>query len=289
MHDITILILNYNTSSLIKNLLESLDIFFLKKTILDVHITVIDNNSTDTSVEDLRSTYPDLDLIKNPENIGFGAGNNSGLRTAKSRYILLLNSDTEITTESHLEKLFEYAEKNENVAVITPQVLLDSGELDLACHRGEPTPWASLSYFLGLEKLFPKVLLFSGYHQLYKNLREIHDVDACSGAAFFVRTSAIKKVGYFDEEFFMYGEDLDLCRQFRDAGYRIVYDPSATVIHHKYQSGLKNANQKLAKKTSAYFYSTMVQYYDKYYRKHYPSVVRSALQLFIQMKMKGIV
>jgi len=89
MHDITILILNYNTSSLIKNLLESLDIFFLKKTILDVHITVIDNNSTDTSVEDLRSTYPDLDLIKNPENIGFGAGNNSGLRTAKSRYILL--------------------------------------------------------------------------------------------------------------------------------------------------------------------------------------------------------
>lgn len=169
------------------------------------------------------------------------------------------------------------------------RVLLDSGKMDLACHRGEPTPWASLTYFIGLEKIFPKIPFFSGYHQLYKDLDETHDIDACSGAALFIRMSAVEKIGYFDEDFFMYGEDLDWCRRFRSGGYQIMYDPSSVVIHHKYQSGLKNTNQKLAKKTSAYFYSTMIQYYDKYYKKQYPSVVRSFLQLFIHMKMKGIV
>jgi len=124
---------------------------------------------------------------------------------------------------------------NPNVAVTTPKVLLASGKLDPASHRGEPTPWASLSYFSGLAKAFPKSKLFAQYHQTYQSLDQVHPIDACSGAAMMVRTAAMEKVGYLDERFFMYAEDLDWCKRFRDHGYQVIYIPEATVVHHKYK------------------------------------------------------
>ena len=116
----------------------------------------------------------------------------------------------------------------------------------------------------------------------------IHEVDACSGAAMIVRTSAMEKVGLLDEQFFMYAEDLDWCKRFRDAGYTVIYHPQVKVIHHKYKSGIKSASQDIARKTHGHFYETMLQYYDKHYQSRYPSFVRGVIKSFVTYK-KGAV
>jgi GT2 family glycosyltransferase len=116
-----------------------------------------------------------------------------------------------------------------------------------------------------LSRLFPRSRCLAAYHQGWKDLNEIHDIDACSGAALLVRTACLSKVGYLDERFFMYGEDLDWCRRFREAGYRVVYYPNMVLIHHKYQSGLAGHQQQLRSTTRYYFYDSMLAYYEKYY------------------------
>ena len=102
-----------------------------------------------------------------------------------------------------------------------------------------------------------------------------------------VRNSAIKKVGMLDEQFFMYAEDLDWCKRFRDAGYKIVFYPGVKVIHHKYKSGIKSSNKKTASVTQKFFYDTMLQYYDKHYGDKYPKFVRNLLRYFIFIKKDG--
>jgi len=141
-----------------------------------------------------------------------------------------------------------------------------------------------LTYFAKLEKLFPKIKLFAHYHQTYKDLNTIHQIDACSGAAMMVRNSAIKKVGLLDEMFFMYAEDLDWCKRFRDVGYQVIFYPKVKIIHHKYKSGIKSSNRKTSLMTRRYFYKTMLQYYDKYYQNKYPKFIRKILEYFILIK-----
>lgn len=285
--DLTIIILNYNGRFWLKQTLETLKKAYLQETKLQVKVIVVDNNSSDDSVKMLRQSFRWAELIVLEENIGFAGGNNAALATVTSAYVMLLNSDTEITEQSNFDQLIEVMEETADIAVITPKVVLSDGELDPACHRGEPTLWASLSYFLGLETLFPNSKLFSEYHQYYKDLNTIHEIDACSGAAMVVRMSAVKQVGYLDDQFFMYGEDLDWCKRFRDAGYRILYYPLVTVLHHKYKSGIQSQKGNLSSKTKHHFYDTMLQYFDKHYADKYPKWVRTTIKKLIQLK-KGV-
>lgn len=286
--DLTIIIVNFNSEYWLSKTLHSLSEQYLEHTKLKVETIVVDNGSSDNSLEVLQAEFPWVQVIPLAENVGFAAANNVALRQISSTFVMLVNSDVEFFAASNLDTLVTFAQKHPQVAAITPRVEFTTGEIDPACHRGEPTPWASFTYFAKLEKLFPHNPHTSQYHQGWKDLQTIHTVDACSGAALLVRTTVIDEIGLLDERFFMYAEDLDWCKRMRDAGYLVVYHPGVRVYHHKYKSGLKTASQKIAKQTKRHFYDTMLQYYDKHYRQSYPQLVRSVLKVFVVIK-KGAV
>jgi GT2 family glycosyltransferase len=287
--DLSIIILNYNGQFWLKKLLPNLKKKYLDKSKYKVETIVVDNSSTDDSVKILRKNFKWVKVIESGRNGGFAYGNNVAIKDNKARFVMLLNSDTDFLNheESNLDHTIDYMLDHKNVAVITPRVELSDGSLDQACHRGEPTLWASFTYIFGLEKIFPKSKLFGKYHQGYKNLKEIHEIDACSGAAMIVRTSAIKKVGLLDDSFFMYAEDLDWCKRFRDANYRVVFYPGVKIVHHKYKSGIKSSNKKTATIIGRHFYKTMLQYYDKHYSHKYPKFFRSIVKYFVLIKTDG--
>ena len=286
-YDLEIIILSFNTQFWLKKTLQTLKEYYLDSSKYSILVTVVDNNSSDESVEMVKEEFSWVNLIESPSNDGFAAGNNQALSQTEARYVMLLNSDVESTEKSNFDTLITYMDTKPEIGVVTPAIVLPTGKIDPACHRGEPTLWASATYFAGLEKLFPTNRFFAQYHQWFKPLNTIHEIDACSGAAMIVRSSAMKTVGLLDERFFMYAEDLDWCKRFRDAGYLIVFNPDVTVIHHKYKSGMSSSSKKIAQKTSAHFYDTMLQYYDKHYAEEYPRFVRSLLQILITLR-KGV-
>lgn len=288
MTDLEIIILTYNSSFWLKKTLTSLHDHFLSATKYKVTVTVVDNASSDDTVSVVKRSFRWVKLIEMPDNLGYAAGNNVALAQSSARYVMLLNSDVELIEQSSFDVLLAYLDTHSQVAVITPKILLSSGEIDWACHRGEPTPWASLAYFSGLSKIFSHSSLFSKYHQTHLNLNQVHPIDACSGAAMIVRATAIKEVGLLDERFFMYAEDLDWCKRFREAGWQIIFHPQVTVTHHKYKSGLQSDTQALRRKTSEYFYDTMLSYYDKHYASKYPNWVRKLVELGIFIKKGGL-
>ncbi len=205
--DLSIVVVNYNGSFWLKKVLTSLAEIYLPQTKYHIQVLVVDNGST----EDPRPTLaefkkmPWLKTIFTGENLGFAAGNNVALREclAESHFVMLLNSDIEfLPQESNLDKLILYLKKHSDVGVITPRVVLSNGQLDAACHRGEPTPWAALTYFSGLAKIFPRWKIFAQYHQTYQDFSQINEVGAVSGAAMMIPAAAIAEVGLLDERFF---------------------------------------------------------------------------------------
>ncbi|MFH1958813.1 MAG: glycosyltransferase family 2 protein [Patescibacteria group bacterium] len=285
--DLTLIILNYNTQFWLKKTLETLKEFYLDNTKYNIKIIVVDNGSVDDSVKMVKKNIKWAELIEAGENLGFAGGNNLALEKVKSKYAMLLNSDLEFKPESNLDILIEYMDKHPEVGIITPKIEFINGEIDPACHRGEPTLWASFTYFTKLERLFPKSQFFGQYHQYYKDLTSHHIIDACSGATLVVRKSAMDKVGLLDDRFFMYGEDLDWCRRFRDKGYQVIYHPEVKIIHHKYKSGIKSSSKKIAQTTNKYFYDTMLAYYDKHYVDKYPKFIRTLIKYYINIKKGG--
>lgn len=283
--DLSIIILNYNTSDWLENVLSSIEAFPIKKNELEV--IVVDNASSDNSVQVVREQFPQVKLVQSTDNGGFAKGNNQGIKVATSRFVMLLNSDAEFTAKTDLDACIRYLDEHEGVGVLTPKLILPDGSIDLASHRGEPTPWAAFSYFSGLEKLIPNSTLFGQYHQTWQDFNTVHEIEACSGAAMIVRSSAIAEVGLLDENFFMYAEDLDWCKRFRDQGYTVIFFPKCEIIHHKYKSGqnkkpevvnpenflnIPGFSRKPKQKNIArfHFYETMKQYYTKHYQKNSP-------------------
>jgi len=277
---LSIIILNYNTKKLLIQTLKSIS------PKLSHEIIVVDNASTDGSTQAVTNQFPDVILIKSTKNLGFAAGNNLGLKKAKGQYLLLLNSDTQVVGDA-LEKAVNYLDENLQVGLLTPKLLLPDGAIDLSCHRGFPTPVNSLLYFSRLSSRFPNSRLLSGYHQTYQNFDQIHPIDVISGAAMFIRRQVIDQIGFLDERFFMYAEDIDFCLRAHQAGWQTMYFPEAVIIHHKGASGSKHANLLLRTSTRAHFYNTMKQYFSKHYR--YPPPIRFLINTSIDLvhKLRG--
>lgn len=288
MKTLEIIIVSYNSLRWLKKTLDSLDRFYLPHSKYNIIITVVDNASTDDTINFLENEYRKINLIKSEKNLGFSAGNNLALKKSNADYIMLLNSDMEFTEKSkNIDKLIEYLESNRNIAMITPKLLLSNSKLDMACHRGEPGLIDAFFYFAGFEKLFPKVKFFTKYHMLYKDFSTIHEVDAMTGACMVMKNETLKKIGYFDERFFMYSEDMDLCRRFRDKGYGIIFYPEIEIIHHKYKSGLSSSDENTKKKISNHFYNSFLLYYDKHYNnKWYYKITKPLISAFIYFKTK---
>lgn len=281
MIKLSIIVLSYNTKDLVIRCLQSVEAAV--KGLESVEIIVVDNGSTDNSVESIKVEDEKIQIIENGKNLGFARGNNLGLKRATGKFILLLNSDTLLEKDT-IYKMLKFMEENPQIGVATCRVEFPDGSLDPACHRGFPTPWASLSYFLGLEKLFPKSYLFGQYHLGYLPIDKPHEIDSPSGAFYFLRREVIEKVGFLDEDYFMYGEDLDWSYRIKQAGFKIFYYPGAKITHFKKQSGRASEDNKIRKETKEYFYETMKIFYRKHYLKKYPSLLNFLMILGINIK-----
>ena len=269
---LSVIILNYNTAGLLKTCLSAVleSNGFEGK---ELEIVVVDNNSSDNSVEMVRKEYPDIKLIRNKKNLGFSAGNNIGIKNSSGKFLTLLNSDTLVEPDS-LISVLKAMENDRSIGAATCLLQMADGKIDPASHRGFPTPWNSLSYFLGFEKLFPNSRFFGGYHQGWKNLKVPHEVDCISAAFMMVSGEVIDKVGLLDERFFMYGEDIDWCLRIKEAGFKIFFYPGVKTLHLKRQSGRENKTDQMVKKNSRrQFIETMAQFYSKHYLSKYPDFV----------------
>jgi O-antigen biosynthesis protein len=230
--DISIVIVNYNTKDFLNKCLISIQ---NATNDLKVETIVFDNNSSDGSVEYLKPRFLDVQFIPNDENIGFGKANNEAIKLTKGKYILILNPDT-ILQEDTLQTMYDFMEKNPETGIAGCKLLNPDGTFQPACRRGFPTPWASFSRLFGLQKMFPKSKLFSGYNMTYLSVDETYNVDAISGAFMFCRRDILEKTGCFDPDYFMYGEDIDLCYRTKQLGWDITYVHTTSIIHFKGES-----------------------------------------------------
>ncbi|MBR3654608.1 MAG: glycosyltransferase family 2 protein [Elusimicrobia bacterium] len=280
-----IIIVNYNSSFWLKKTLDSIYKYYIPYSKHSIIVTVVDNASSDSSIEMLEKDYTQINLIKSEKNVGFSAGNNIALKKSNADYIMLLNSDTELTEKSkNLDTLIDIIEEDDSIGMITPKLVLSNGQMDKACHRGEPSILDCFLYYAGFEKLFPKTKFFTHYHLLHKDLNTIHQVEAITGACMITKLKYFKDVDFFDERFFMYSEDMDLCRKYREKGYKILFNPTVEIIHHKYKSGLKSKNKKVSKNIKRHFYNSFLLYYDKWYNnKFYYKILRPFFVLAVKI------
>jgi GT2 family glycosyltransferase len=264
--DLSIIIVSYNTKDLLQDCLNSIFNSDLKPYVFEV--IVYDNASTDGSVSLIKSKFPMVQIILGDKNVGFAAGNNQAIVKSSGKYLLLLNSDTILKPDT-LKKMLEFMEKNKDIGVSTCKLILANGFLDPACHRGFPTPWAAITYLLKLEKLFPKSEIFGQYHMGFKGFDSVHEIDSPSGAFYLIRRKVIEDVGLLDEDYFMYGEDLDWSYRIKQKGYKIIFNPSAQCLHLKKQSGRNNTDHKKKIQSDIYFHQNNWLFYRKHFNQKY--------------------
>lgn len=280
MKKITISIVNYNAGDYLLDCLRSLNNV---KNEIDFDVYIVDNNSTDGSIEKAKEKFPEFNYILNNKNLGFGKAHNIVLKKVKSLYVLTLNPDTEIP-EGTLRFMTEFMDNNPDVGISSAKVEKTDGSLDIASHRGFPTPLASFLYFfLKNDKL---------YHLTDRNMSKTHEVDSVVGAFMLIRKSVLDKAGYFDEDYFLYGEDLDLCYRVKEAGFKVMYVPEVKIKHIKgVSSGIKEHSQERSSASlptrslaTNYFYKTMILFYKKHYSKKYPFFINWVVYLGINLK-----
>lgn len=276
MIDVSIIIVNYNTKELTLQCIHSI---FASKSQYTYEIILIDNASTDKTVDAVQSLFPQVFCIENSENVGFSKANNQGIRIAKGRYILLLNSDT-IVQEDTLETMIQFMDKHEKVGASGCKVVLPDGSLDKACRRGFPTPSASFYYFSGLAKKYPHSAKFNQYHLGHLDEDDDYPVDCLVGAFMLVRRETIDQVGLLDEDFFMYGEDIDWCYRIKEAGWINYYYPKTKIIHYKGASSRKKPYKIIYE-----FHRAMYLFHRKHFSRKYPVFTNFVVYLGITTKL----
>lgn len=256
--DISIIILNYNTRDLLRDCLRSV---LTSQMSGGYEVIVVDNRSTDQSAEMVEREFPGVMLIRSPRNGGFSHGNNQGLRLAAGRYVMLLNPDTVLPPDA-LPVLVSFMDQTPEAGVCGPRLVRADGTLDLACRRSFPTPEVSLYRLLGLSKLFPKSPRFARYNLTFLDEHKSAEVDAVVGACMIVRAEAISQAGLLDEQFFMYGEDLDWAYRIKQLGWKVFYNPAVTVLHYKRES-----SRQRPVKTIVEFYRAMLVFHRKHFAR----------------------
>ncbi len=266
--DLSIIIITYKERELLRKCLESV---FASKTDFQFEVIVTDSDSQDGSVEMVREKFPQAKVLDNRKNLGFSKGNNVAIRQAQGRLVLLLNADTTIHPDA-LDLSIKYMDSHPAVGALGAKVLLPNGELDKAARRKFPNPWNSFLRLFGFRKL-------SDYNISAPIDQEL-EVDAIMGAYFLVRRSVIDQVGMLDEEFFMYGEDLDWCWRIKQAGHKIVYYPSAQITHYKY-----GASKNIPFRTIKWAHTAMKIFYRKHYAPAHSELFNQLIYLGIDLRM----
>ncbi len=222
--DLSIIIVNWNTRDLLAQCLESLNVKTLER--WNVETFVVDNASTDGSPAMVRARFPWVTLIENAENVGFARANNQALRQAAGKYVVLLNSDTEVQPGA-LQTLVEFMEAHPEAGACGPRLLNGDGSLQPSCHP-LLTPGREFWRLLFLDKLWPRAT----YSQHHWDLQTPRPVEVIKGACLLLRRAALDQVGLLDEQYFMYTEEMDLCARLLQAGWRNYWVPQAEVVHY---------------------------------------------------------
>ncbi len=233
---VSIVIVNYKVPHEICQLLRSLRQAELYDS---TEIIIVDNASQDDSRTTITTAFPEVSWIALKNNIGFGKACNVASQNSKGKYLLFINPDT-LVSQNTLQVSVDFLEKHPEVGIMGPKVIKPDGTFQPHCRRSFPTPFNIFSHMTGLSKMFPKSELFGKYNLTYVNPDASMEVDAVSGSYMFMRLSLFKTIGGFDETFFMYGEDLDLCVRCQEKGYKVWYHPDTQIIHFKGKSCTKN-------------------------------------------------
>lgn len=258
--DISVIIVNYKVKEYIANLLNSIK---KAKGNLNLEIFVVDNASGDGSIPYLRDRFPTVSYIENQENVGFGKANNQAIKMAKGEFTLIINPDT-LVGEDTLQILVNHMHLNPGCGAAGCKILNPDGSFAPESRRSVPTIWSAACKVFGLNALFPKSKLFARYYLSWLDENTASKVPVLSGSFMFWRTSVLKDLEGFDERFFMYAEDIDLCYRIEQTGTYIEYLPETSIIHYKGES-TKRGDLKYIR----LFNKALYQFFDKHYSSRY--------------------
>jgi len=257
-YKISVIIVNYNVEFFLEQCLYS-----VQKALKNVsgEVFVVDNHSKDGSVQMVRDKFPTYTLIANEDNRGFSKANNQAIAKARGEYILLLNPDT-VIEEDTLEQVVHFMDTHADAGGLGVKMVDGKGNFLPESKRGLPTPAVAFYKIFGLSKLFPKSKRFGRYHLGYLDESEINEIDILSGAFMLMRHKVLDKIGWLDETFFMYGEDIDLSYRITRAGYKNYYYPHTNIIHYKGESTKKSSINYIF-----VFYRAMIIFARKHFAK----------------------
>ncbi|MEO6176625.1 MAG: glycosyltransferase family 2 protein [Flavobacterium circumlabens] len=254
---LSVIILNYNVRYFLEQCVLSVQEAI---STIDAEIIVIDNNSSDDSCLMMQERFPDVKLIQNKKNFGFPKGNNIGVKEAQGKYICILNPDT-VVAEDTFSKILAFAEKQTNLGIIGCKLIDGTGEFLPESKRGIPTPWVAFTKIFGLYKVFPKWKLFNQYYAQHISENETGKVAILVGAFMLMERNLYLELDGFDEDCFMYADDIDLSYRALLKGKHNYYFPETTVLHYKGESTVKD--EKYMKR----FQEAMTFFYQKHFRK----------------------
>lgn len=272
--DLSIVIVNYNVKYFLEQCLHSVN-----KAIKDIEseVFVVDNNSVDGSCKHIREKFPWVKIIENKDNVGFSKANNQAIRLSSGKYILLLNPDT-VVEEDTFSKCIQFMDKHPDGGGLGVKMIDGRGHFLPESKRSLPTPIVAFYKIFGFSSLFPKSKRFAKYHLGYLDKEKIHEVEVLSGAYMFLRKETIDKSGMLDEDYFMYGEDIDLSYRICKSGYKNYYFPKTTIIHYKGESTKKGSLNYVI-----VFYNAMIIFAKKHFSsknaRYYSFVINLAIYL----------
>ncbi|MFQ3610289.1 MAG: glycosyltransferase family 2 protein [Fimbriimonadales bacterium] len=271
---LTVQIVNWNAREHLRQALRS---------ILDTppqvpyEIIVLDNASHDGSVQMIEKEFPEVRLLVSEENLGFSRGHNLIAQGAQGDYLFLLNPDT-IVLPGALDLMVEYAERHPDVGIIGPKILNPDGSLQYSCRRF-PNPTAALFRNTPLGKLFPNNRYTRDYLMTDWDHNSEREVDWVSGAALFIRRALYEQLGGFDEQFFMYCEDTDLCYRSWQVGWKVVYYPEAKIVH-----AIGRSTDLIANRMIRVFHISMYRFYKKHYARTTPLLLRPLVPVGLALR-----
>lgn len=272
---LTVVIVNYNVKYFLEQCLKSVQEAGKN---IDMEVFVVDNNSVDGSVEMVRNHFSEVQLITNKENVGFSRANNMAMRRARGKYILLLNPDTVVEKDT-FEKSVAYMNQNPKAGALGAKMIDGQGRFLPESKRGLPTPSVAFFKITGLSKLFPRSRIFNRYHMGYLDKDQTHEVEVLPGAFMLMRKSALDEVGLLDEDYFMYGEDIDLSYRITQGGYKNIYFPETRIIHYKGESTKKRSVNYVFT-----FYNAMIIFARKHFSGRHARIFSFLINLAIYLR-----
>jgi N-acetylglucosaminyl-diphospho-decaprenol L-rhamnosyltransferase len=267
MVSLSIIFVNYNGSNLLFECLDSIK----KLTISFAYeVIIVDNNSTDNSIQIIENNFPSAILICNQVNLGFGSANNLATRSSKGRYLLFINTDT-VLIENTPKILLDYLKQNEDVGVVSPRITFRDGSYQLSCGK-----LPNLATEL-LDKI--RYRLDQKWHHIFGQLYDkqhstVQEMGWLTGACLMIRRDVFEQLGGFDESFFMYFEDKDICKRVHEAGWKVVYYPQTSLIHL-----LGGSSSSVQKSVNTYYRDSQLYYYQKHLGKFQTAILKFYLKI----------